>query len=94
VALHPEKVDPGVQVPLSAGTIDGSGNYEIFTGGKTGAPLGKYKVVVTPSMVPMQGGGAPAAKIDQKYMVPNQTPLSIDVVQGAKEGQYDLKLGK
>jgi len=94
VVLHPEKVDPSAKVPPSAGTIDSSGNFEIFTGGKPGAPLGKYKVIVTPSMVPAQGGTPAAAKIDQKYMVPNQTPLSIDVVDSPKEGQYDLKLGK
>lgn len=93
VALHPEKVDPAVKAPLSAGVIDGSGNYEIFTGGKAGAPLNSYKVVVTPAMVPMQGGGAPPA-INQKYMIDNQTPLKYEVVATPKEDQYDLKLSK
>ena len=92
VALHPEKGDPAVKAPLSAGTIDGSGNYEIFTGGKAGAPLTKYKVVVTPSMVPTQGAAPPA--IDQKYMTDKQTPLSYEVVASPTDGQYDLKLIK
>lgn len=94
VALHPQTVDPNIKVPLSAGQIDGSGNYEIFTGGKPGAPLGKYKVVVTPSMVPMQGGGTPPEAPPQKYMSDTETPLSIEVVPSPSEGQYDLKLSK
>jgi hypothetical protein len=94
VALHPQTVDPAVKVPLSAGTIDGSGNFEIFTGGKAGAPLGKYKVVVTPSMVPMQGGGAPPVQVNQKFRLPADTTLSFEVTQAAKEGQYDLQVTK
>jgi hypothetical protein len=90
VALHPQVVDPAVKVPLSAGTIDGSGNYEIFTGGKAGAPKGKYKVVVTPSMVPAQGGGGPP-KLNQKYMNDKDSPLEIEVVDGAKQYDLDLK---
>ena len=93
VALHPEAADPSVKVPLSAGTIDGNGNYEIFTGGKAGAPLGKYKVVVTPSMVPMQGG-TPPVQVNQKFRVPTDSPLSIEVVETPKEGQYDLQTTK
>ena len=34
----------GPAVP-SDGKIDPNGNYEIFTGGKSGAPPGKYKVL-------------------------------------------------
>jgi hypothetical protein len=94
VALHPQTIDPNVKVPLSAGQIDGSGNYEIFTGGKSGAPLGKYKIVVTPSMVPPPSGGAPPAGPPQKYMTDTQTPLSYEVVASPKDGQYDLQLSK
>ena len=92
VGLHPEKIDPAVKVPPSGGQIDANGNYEVFTGGKSGAPLGKYKVVVTPLMVPMQGAAPPA--IGQKYMTDTQTPLSYEVVATPTDGQYDLKLAK
>jgi hypothetical protein len=93
VALHPEKPDASSKVPLSAGVVDSSGNYEIFTGGKPGAPLMKYKVVVAPSMVPVQGGGGPPS-VPPKYMSEAGTPLSVEVVQTPKDGQYDLQLSK
>ena len=93
VALHPEVVDPAVKVPPSNGQIDSNGNYEIFTDGKAGAPLGKYKVVVTPSMVPMQGG-TPPVQVNQRFRVPTDSPLSIEVVETPKEGQYDLQTTK
>src|SRR5262245_10423017 len=53
---------------MSAGAIDGSGNYTIFTSGGEGAPSGKYKVTVTPSMVPQAGGGMPKQPFDSTYM--------------------------
>lgn len=93
VSLLPTKLDAAVKVPPSSGTVDSSGNYEIFTGGKPGAPLNSYKVVVTPSMVPMQGGGGPAA-INQKFMNDKDTPLQFEVVESPKEGQYDLQVTK
>jgi hypothetical protein len=90
VSLQAEAADPAAKIPPSSGTIDGNGNYEIFTGGKPGAPLGKYKVVVTPSMVPMQDGGTPSAQPNLKFRMSADTPLRIEVVESPKEGQYDL----
>jgi hypothetical protein len=94
VSLQAESADPAAKLPPSSGTIDGNGNYEIFTGGKPGAPLGKYKVVVTPSMVPMQGGGTPPAQPNLKFRMATDTPLRIEVVESPKEGQYDLATTK
>ena len=80
---------------LSAGTINASGEYEIHTAGQSGAPLGKYKVTVTPSMVPTQGAtGMPTAAFNTKYQNVDLTPLSIEVVNNAEAGHYDLKLTK
>jgi hypothetical protein len=90
VSLYPETIDPAVKIPPSSGSIDSNGNFEIFTGGKSGAPAGKYKVGVTPLMVPTQGGGAPPS-LPQKYMNDKDTPLKIEVVEG---GKYDLVLEK
>jgi hypothetical protein len=75
---------------LSAGTID-SGKYTIFTGGKEGAPVGSYKVTVTPQMIPSQGGGAPQ-QFPAKYQDASKTVLKIEVVENAAPGAYDLKL--
>jgi hypothetical protein len=97
VVLHPQKVDKDMVLPPSSGQISSDGTYEIFTGGKAGAPLGLAKVTITPDMTSMVKGGAgqkASAKgnLNLKYMNPNETPLQYTVVEGAGPGTYDLKL--
>jgi hypothetical protein len=93
VGLSPDKESsPDTPALMCVGTIDSSGNYKIYTSGKAGVPLGKYKVAVTPSMVP-SGGGMPAP-FDRKYTNPKTSGLIIQVVEGAAPGAYDLKLMK
>jgi hypothetical protein len=78
---------------LSAGTIDSSGKFTIFTGGKEGAPVGTYKVTVSPPMMPPQGGGPPL-QLPAKYQDASQTVLKMEVVENPAPGAYDLKLTK
>jgi hypothetical protein len=78
---------------LSAGTIDESGTYKIFTAGKAGAPPGKYKVTVTPSMIPTGGKSMPTTPYHPMYRDAAKTPLTIEVPSSAP-GSYDLKLTK
>jgi hypothetical protein len=87
VAVNP---DPAIKAPPSSGQIDPSGNYEIFTGGKPGAPLQKYKFVVTPPMIPGEKG----EPFHMKYRDPAKTPHEFEVVASPAEGRYDLKLTK
>jgi len=84
--------DKQAPAELSAGKIE-NGQYKIFTGGKEGAPVGSYKVTVTPSMVPVQGGGAPP-QLPPNYSDPSKTVLKIEVVENPTPGVYDLKLKK
>jgi hypothetical protein len=78
---------------MSAGTIDETGTYTIYTAGKAGAPAGKYKVTVTPPMMPTGGTKAPTMPFNTMYRDPRQTPLTVDVPSSAP-GAYDLKLSK
>ena len=94
VSLVPETPDPKQQVPPSSGKIDSDGNYEIFTGGKTGAPLGKYKVKVTPDMSMPSDKGKMEAPFDGKYLDSEKSKLGFEVVENAAVGRYDLKLTK
>ena len=95
VVLNPETVEPGATGTFSAGQVDANGNYEIFTGGKAGAPLKKYKVVVTPSTVPMDPAKAGAnVAVNPKYRNQSQTPLGFEVIATPAAGRYDLKLSK
>jgi hypothetical protein len=81
---------PADKVPPSSGKIDSQGNYEIFTGGKSGAPLGKFKVGVTPDMSkPMEKGQEGPPK---NYQDPAKSKLVLDVIEGPLPGRYDLKL--
>jgi len=73
---------------MSAGTIDATGGYVIYTGGKQGVPPGRYKVTVSPSMVPT--GNKPSMPFDKKYADQNKTDLIITVTSS----NYDLKLKK
>lgn len=79
---------------LSAGQIT-NGEYKIYTAGKEGAPLGKYKVTVTPSMMPTgDAKKMPASGFNRAYGDPRNTPLMVEVVANPDAGRYDLKLKK
>lgn len=88
-------VPPSQPVPPSMGKVGTDGTYEIFTSGKSGAPLGKYKVWISPPTIPTEGGGPPdAPPYNSKYRDQKKTPLEIDVVAKADPGKYDLVLSK
>jgi hypothetical protein len=93
VTLIPDK--EGATPGLITGNIDSSGNYKILTNGKDGAPLGKYKVTVTPSMMPsMDPKKGPPRPFPEIYGDPRKTTLSIEVVENPAPGAYDLKMQK
>ena len=80
---------------LSASTVGSDGTYKIITGGKDGAPLGKYKVTVNPSMVPVADAKAPPPTgFNQQFTNPKTTPLHVEVIANPESGRYDLKLTK
>ena len=83
-------VDEKTKFAPPSGQIDSTGNYELFTEGKPGAPLGKFKVTVTPSMVPTGGKSAPKASYSDKYRDQKRSDLEVEVV--AAQQTYDLKL--
>src|SRR5262245_48884505 len=55
VSFFPVAADPNAK-GFSAGSIGTGGEYILYTAGKAGAPLGQYKVTVTPPMVPSADG--------------------------------------
>lgn len=87
---------------LSAATIENDGTFQIHTAGHEGAPLGKYKVAVTPSMVPSAAmaanskpkTGMPKGGFAPRYSDQKNTPLRVEVSENPKPGAYDLKLTK
>ena len=79
---------------MSAGSIDPSGGYVIYTGGKTGVPPGRYKVTVTPSMVPTADMKMPSVPFNTKFTDVAKTTLVVTVSANPPAGAYDLKLTK
>ncbi|HEY7159486.1 MAG TPA: hypothetical protein VH575_36405 [Gemmataceae bacterium] len=85
----------GKAAGLMTGKIDSSGGYKILTDNRDGAPLGKYRVTVTPSMVPATDGQkGPMGTIPPQYMDSQKSQLTIEVVENPEPGRYDLKMSK
>lgn len=84
------------------GTVDENGNYALTTKGKSGAPPGWYKVVVTAReeaapvhpQAPKQHRPVAKSLLPAKYGQAETSGLSIEVVEKPSAGAYDLKLGK
>lgn len=101
----PEKETPGKGFPF--GKIESDGSYELTTDGKSGAPLGTYKVTVSSAMPPgadvpqpktggKPGGPPPATGggVPSIYLTAKTTPLTKTVTEDASSGAYDLTLKK
>jgi hypothetical protein len=86
------------------GKIGSDGSYSLTSEGRSGAPLGWYKVTVNSDTPGMGGGTAPdpnkpslptgqdTAKFDPSFKDAARTKLRIEVVASASAGHYDLKL--
>jgi len=90
-----------------SGKIGSDGTYTLTTEGKSGAPLGWYKVTVitdtpgmggpmtvdpTPGKPAPLGGTSAGPPIDPKYKDSAKTPLTIEVVAAPAAGAYDVKI--
>jgi hypothetical protein len=69
------------------------GRYTLVTSAVTrqdtgsGAPLGWYKVILLNDLP-----GTPIINVHSKYLSPETTPLSIEIVENPQPGAYDIKL--
>jgi hypothetical protein len=75
------------------GRINAQGHYELSTSGVKGsdsgkgAPLGWYKVTLVTTLP-----GSPEISLPGKYLDPDKTPLSVEVVAKPEPGRYDFEL--
>lgn len=79
-----------------AGTIV-DGEYELFTSGRPGAPVGEYNVVVVATEdVPDLDGrpGIPKSLIPDKFSDAGQSPLRLKVSATPAPNDYNLELRK
>jgi hypothetical protein len=83
-----EKDQKALRPPTADGIIGEDGSYTLFTEGKPGAHLGKYRVALSP------GADRQAwfQVVPRQYARQRQSPLEVEVVENKPEGRYDLKL--
>jgi len=105
ITFYPQNKDTK-EKPMA--TITPEGTYKITTNGKEGAPLGRYKVTVStmvppgsdvpaPSSTPIKKDKGPRPQgstvpVNFRYLSPDSSPLTIEVVADPQSGAYDLKL--
>jgi hypothetical protein len=95
VSLQPDAAQGNQSTHLPTGKIQPDGKYELVTGGKKGAPAGKYKVrVFAFANRPEEGPVDPRFILDDKYYYADKTDLTVEVVESPAPGQYDLTVTK
>jgi hypothetical protein len=96
ISFRPVK---GSATPLEpAADIEEDGTYRLSTGGKEGAPPGRYQVLVV-DVVPRDPKdhfpyGPRKTHVNNKYGDPRKSDVFIEVVPSPAPGAYDLKLTK
>jgi hypothetical protein len=94
ISFAPDIGNPVRVSPTAA--LNGSGQYELTTGGQTGAPPGKYKVCVSLEQAAeesrLKAPNRTRSTIPSKYRQPETTTLVVEVVPRPSAGAYDLKL--
>lgn len=92
VILHPDggKGNPSQEVPH--GTIR-NGEYSISTGANAGATAGAYRVSIEAAdEVDEKNPYFTRWFAAEKYVNPDTSKLTLEVVEGAEPGRYDFKL--
>jgi len=96
LSFRHQDAEPGKASPEPSGIIGEDGTYTLFTDQKPGAPVGKYYVLVvsTEDIDPQKASAAPKSLIDRKYADILSRHITIEVVEQASAGQYDIVLKK
>jgi len=95
VAFHPDAAQGNQSLHIPTGKIQPDGKFELLTGGKKGAPIGKYKVLVSALENKLEEGpSTPRYILDEKYYTREKTDLIVEVLESPAPGYYDLKVTK
>jgi hypothetical protein len=87
VSFVPLDRDPNLPGATSEGRITPEGAYKVFTNNKPGAPLGKYRVVLS------RGSDRRGwSRVPKRYFDEVKSPLEVEVVEDKPEGGYDFKI--
>jgi hypothetical protein len=92
VILHADKAKGNATQEIPSGTIR-NGEYTITTGGRDGAPPGAYRVSVEAAdEVDEANPYFTKWFASEKYVNPDTSGLTMEVVEGPEAGRYDFKL--
>jgi hypothetical protein len=92
VILHADKSKGNTTQEVSQGTIR-NGEYTIKTGTRDGAPPGAYKVSIEAAAeVDEKNPYFTEWFADEKYVSPDTSGLTMEVVEAGEPGRYDFKL--
>src|SRR6516162_7077158 len=92
LVFHPDESKGNTARAACTGPVK-EGQYTLVTTGVTrsdtgsGAPLGWYKVTLINDMP-----GMPIINVHDKYLRPETTPVTIEIVDNPEPGAYDVKL--
>lgn len=96
VKFAPDASKGNTSKESAIGLIQPDGKYSLVTNGRSGAPLGWYKVSVEPTAVPgeLPAGQAPPKPpaINAKYRKGETSGILIEVTENPKPGAYDIDL--
>ncbi len=92
IILHADASKGNTSKEGCQGTIR-DGSYTIQTGGREGAPVGAYKVSIEAAKVVDPANPYFTEWLaDEKYVNPDRSNLTMDVVDKPEPGRYDFKL--
>ncbi len=93
VRFVPDKAKGNTGSAEPVGQIAESGQYELTTNGKPGAPLGWYTVTVASGEIPDSGKPfATKGGVAPRFAQAETSKLSVEVVAAPAAGAYDLKV--
>ncbi len=94
IEFHPKEAGQGT---TAMGFTDTKGAYKLgYPGGKTGAPVGEYRVSITPSDLALMGDVTEKPDENKaKTSIPacynSKTTLRVEVTPGENTANFDLK---
>jgi hypothetical protein len=92
IILHADTTKGNTTKEVSQGTIR-NGEYTIMTGAREGAPAGAYRVSIEAAdEVDEKNPYFTKWFADEKYVSPDTSKLTMEVVENPEPGRYDFKL--
>jgi hypothetical protein len=94
VTFHPDDANGDAAGAVAMGKVRADGGYELVTGDRPGAAIGRYRVTVVALGPPGGAGADQKPPLNPRYGRLDQTDLVVEVVREPRPDQYDLHLAR